>query len=77
MRPTNGKSSLWKRRAGIFLLFSSMALFYWGYHASQSLNAPVAGLFQKDNGTRSILYIDIAGIVILLAGGYLVMEREA
>ncbi|SFP20144.1 hypothetical protein [Hydrogenimonas thermophila] len=63
-----------KKNIGIFMLFASMGLFYWGYHESQLISEPVAGLLQKDNGTRYILYINIVAIVVLLVGGYLSME---
>jgi len=63
-----------KKNIGIFLLFASMALFYWGYHESQLISEPVAGLLQKDNGTRHILYINLLGIIVLLVGGYLSMD---
>jgi len=63
-----------KKNIGIFMLFASMALFYWGYHESQLISEPVAGLLQKDNGTRHILYINVVAAVILLIGGYLSME---
>ena len=52
-----------------------MGLFYWGYHESQLVTEPVAGLLQKDNGTRHILYINIAAVVALIAGGYLSMDE--
>ncbi|WP_456451509.1 DUF3185 family protein [Hydrogenimonas sp.] len=64
-----------KKNLGILLLFVSMALFYWGYHESQQVEEPVAGLLQKDNGTRHILYINTAAVVVLLIGGYLSMEE--
>ncbi len=60
---------------GILLLFASMALFYWGYHESQQVAEPVAGILQKDNGTRHILYINIAAAIMLLIGGYLSMDE--
>ncbi|GEM_PF-2728980 len=60
---------------GILLLFASMALFYWGYHESQQVAEPVAGILQKDNGTRNILYINIAAAIMLLVGGYLSMDE--
>lgn len=60
---------------GILLLFASMALFYWGYHESQQVAEPVAGILQKDNGTRHILYINIAAAIMLLVGGYLSMDE--
>jgi len=63
------------KNIGIFLLFVSMALFYWGYHESQLVSEPVAGLFQKDNGTRHILYINMLAIIVLLVGGYLSMDE--
>ncbi len=64
------------KNIGIFLLFVSMALFYWGYHESQQISEPVAGLLQKDSGdTRDILYINIAAAIILLIGGYLSMDE--
>jgi len=63
-----------KKNIGIFMLFASMGLFYWGYHESQLISEPVAGLLQKDNGTRHILYINVVAAVILLIGGYLSME---
>jgi len=65
-----------KKRVGIFLLFASMGLFYWGYHASQQTDKPVAGLLQKDNGTRPILAINAAAALLLLLGGYLAMEER-
>ncbi len=65
-----------KKNIGILLLFVSMAIFYWGYHASQQTKQPVAGWIQKDNGTRQILYIDLLGVVILMVGGYLAMEEK-
>ena len=52
-----------------------MAMFYWGYHESQLVSEPVAGLLQKDNGTRHILYINVAAVVTLLVGGYLSMDE--
>ena len=64
-----------KKRIGIFLLFAAMAMFYWGYHESQLVSEPVAGLLQKDNGTRHILYINIAAVITLLVGGYLSMDE--
>ncbi|WP_457595490.1 hypothetical protein [Hydrogenimonas sp.] len=64
-----------RKHIGTFLLFAAMALFYWGYHESQQIAEPVAGLLQKDNGTRRILYINIAAVVILLIGGYLSMDE--
>ena len=64
-----------KKRIGILLLFVSMGLFYWGYHESQKTDKPVAGLLQKDNGTRNVLYINAAAVVVLLVGGYLSMEE--
>jgi len=63
-----------KKNIGIFMLSASMGLFYWGYHESQLISEPVAGLLQKDNGTRHILYINVVAAVILLIGGYLSME---
>ncbi|MCF6201921.1 MAG: DUF3185 family protein [Hydrogenimonas sp.] len=63
------------KNIGILLLFASMALFYWGYHESQQVAEPVAGILQKDNGTRHILYINIAAAVMLLIGGYLSMDE--
>ena len=63
-----------RKNIGIFMLFASMALFYWGYHESQLIGEPVAGLLQKDNGTRHILYINIIAVIVLLIGGYLSME---
>jgi len=63
-----------KKNIGIFMLFASMALFYWGYHESQLISEPVAGLLQKDNGTRHIVYINVVAAVVLLIGGYLSME---
>jgi hypothetical protein len=51
-----------------------MAIFYWGYHESQLISEPVAGLLQKDNGTRHILYINLLGVVVLLVGGYLSID---
>jgi len=63
-----------KKNIGIFMLFASMGLFYWGYHESQLISEPVAGLLQKDNGTRHILYINVVAAVVLLIGGYLSME---
>ena len=64
-----------KKRVGIVLLFLSMALFYWGYHESQQIAEPVAGLLQKDNGTRHILYINLLAVAVLLVGGYLSMDE--
>ncbi len=52
-----------------------MGLFYWGYHESQLVTEPVAGLLQKDNGTRHILYINIAAVAVLIVGGYLSMDE--
>ncbi len=66
-----------KKQIGIFLLFASMGLFYWGYHESQKVEQPVAGLLQKDNGTRPILYINTVAVVVLLIGGYLAMEERS
>jgi len=63
-----------KKNIGIFMLFASMVLFYWGYHESQLISEPVAGLLQKDNGTRHIVYINVVATVVLLIGGYLSME---
>jgi len=63
-----------KKNIGIFMLFASMGLFYWGYHESQLISEPVAGLLQEDNGTRHVLYINVVAAVILLIGGYLSME---
>ena len=63
-----------KKNIGIFMLFASMVLFYWGYHESQLISEPVAGLLQKDNGTRYIVYINVVAIIVLLVGGYLSME---
>lgn len=63
-----------KKNIGIFMLFASMVLFYWGYHESQLISEPVAGLLQKDNGTRHIVYINVVAAVVLLIGGYLSME---
>jgi len=63
-----------KKNIGIFMLFASMALFYWGYHESQLISEPVAGLLQEDNGTRHIVYINVVAAVVLLIGGYLSME---
>jgi high-affinity Fe2+/Pb2+ permease len=64
-----------KKNLGILLLFISMGLFYWGYHESQQIAEPVAGLLQKDNGTRHILYINAAAVAVLLVGGYLSMDE--
>ncbi|HIE36476.1 MAG TPA: DUF3185 family protein [Candidatus Omnitrophica bacterium] len=63
-----------KKSIGIFMLFVSMVLFYWGYHESQLIDEPVAGLLQKDNGTRHIVYINLVAIVVLLVGGYFSMD---
>ena len=63
-----------RKNIGIFMLFASMALFYWGYHESQLVSEPVVGLLQKDNGTRHIVYINVVAVVVLLIGGYLSME---
>jgi len=63
-----------KKNIGILMLFASMILFYWGYHESQLISEPVAGLLQEDNGTRHILYINITAAIVLLIGGYLSME---
>jgi len=63
-----------KKNIGIFMLFASMVLFYWGYHESQLISEPVAGLLQEDNGTRHIVYINVVAAVVLLIGGYLSME---
>lgn len=63
-----------KKNIGIFMLFASIALFYWGYHESQLISEPVAGLLQEDNGTRHIVYINVVAAVVLLIGGYLSME---
>ncbi|WP_457596681.1 hypothetical protein [Hydrogenimonas sp.] len=64
-----------RKGVGILLLFASMGMFYWGYHESQQIAEPVAGLLQKDNGTRHILYINAAAAVLLLLGGYLSMDE--
>lgn len=64
-----------KKKIGILLLFIAMGLFYWGYHESQLVTEPVAGLLQKDNGTRHILYINIAAVAVLIVGGYLSMDE--
>ncbi|WP_457593162.1 hypothetical protein [Hydrogenimonas sp.] len=63
------------KNLGILLLFAAMALFYWGYHESQQIAEPVAGLLQQDNGTRHILFINIAAVALLLVGGYLSMDE--
>jgi len=63
-----------RKNIGIFMLFASMALFYWGYHESQLISEPVAGLLQEDNGTRHIVYINVVAVIVLLIGGYLSME---
>jgi hypothetical protein len=63
-----------KKNIGIFMLFTSIVIFYWGYHESQLISEPVAGLLQKDNGTRHILYINVIAIIVLLIGGYLSMD---
>ncbi len=52
-----------------------MGLFYWGYHESQLVSESVAGFLQKDNGTRHILYINAAAVVVLIIGGYLSMDE--
>jgi hypothetical protein len=75
MKPPKKEGNSWKKTLGIVLMFASMALFYWGYHESQQFAEPVAGLLQKANGTRSVLTINIAGVVLLLVGGYLSMDE--
>ncbi len=73
MKKEEKKSPL--KSVGIFLLFVAMGLFYWGYHESQQIAEPVAGLLQKDNGTRHILFINITAAILLLVGGYLSMDE--
>ena len=75
MHKASAKEQTVRKRIGIALLFVSMGLFYWGYHKSQQYDKPVAGLLEKDNGTRPVLYINAAAAVLLLVGGYLAMEE--